>query len=89
MTGHHLLHMEFVLLLKILLVHPSVLPLKCWLIISFAFIFFDMELCSVIHQVLAGKTIRWLWIGGQRAVLVVFGQLDPLLVHTLGLHPLD
>lgn len=54
-----------------------------------AFIFFDMELCGVLRQVLAGETTGWLWVGGLRAVLVVCGQLDALLVHTLGLHPLD
>ena len=53
------------------------------------FIFFDMNLCAVLHRVLAGETAGWLGIGGRRAVLVVRRQLDALLVHALGLHPLD
>lgn len=87
--------MGFVLLVKkkILLVHPSVLSLNVvppfFFSTSSTFIFFDMNLCSILHKVLAGKATRWLWIGGLGAVLIVRGQLDALLVHTLGLHPLD
>lgn len=64
-----------------MLAHPS--------FILSAFIFFDMKLCAIIHRVLAGKSTGWLWIGGLRAVLVLCGQLDALLIHTLSLHPLD
>lgn len=41
------------------------------------------------HEVLAGEATRGLRIGGRRAVLLVGGQLHSLLVHSLGLHPLD
>lgn len=47
-----------------------------------------MLLCTLIAQPLAGESTRRFWIRRGRAGLVVAGQLDPLLVHSLGLHPL-
>lgn len=52
---------------------------------SFHFIFPTHQL----HEVLAGEATRGLWIRGWGVVLLVGGQLDSLLVHPLGLHPLD
>lgn len=68
-----------------MLAHPSVVS-------SFLFLFtlsFDMNLCSISDAVLAGKPTGRLRFGGRGVFLLVRGQLDTLLIHALGLHPLD
>lgn len=41
------------------------------------------------HAVLTGEATRGVRIRGWRVVLLIGGQLHSLLVHSLGLHPLD
>lgn len=53
---------------------------------SFHFIFSDTHRP---REVLAGEATGGLRLRGRGVVLLVVGQMDSLLVHPLGLHPLD